>query len=216
MTVLVSLFLPAILWAQEIPLGEVVEKLQNKYRQTTTLSADFHQINYYKAVNQKQEAGGKVWIKKPGLMRWDYSRPEKNQVISDGKTLWMYTPADKQVIKSKIDEAFGGTPQDFLMGLGDLSRRFNISYADPPRNPQGFLMLNLTPSEKEPTLSKIMLEVDPRDFEVQRFSLLDLYGNLTTLIFANSKFNGELADSWFRFKIPPGVEVISPPRGSGP
>lgn len=76
------------------------------------------------------------------------------------------------------------------------------------------MVLNLTPKEKEPTVSRITLEVALEDYTVERFSLVDLYGNLTVLDFTNIKFNKEMKDLLFQFQVPPGVEVIVPSGGS--
>ena len=37
-----------------------------------------------------------MWLKKPGRMRWDYEKPEKKLMVSDGSTLWVYEPEDEQ------------------------------------------------------------------------------------------------------------------------
>ena len=39
-----------------------------------------------------EAARGRVVFAKPGKMRWTYTRPEESLVVSDGTTLWLYSP----------------------------------------------------------------------------------------------------------------------------
>ena len=39
------------------------------------------------------EATGKAIFKKPGMMKWDYISPDTQQIVSDGKTIWIFQPS---------------------------------------------------------------------------------------------------------------------------
>ena len=43
---------------------------------------------------------GTLLVKKPGMMRWVYTSPEKKEFVSDGRTLYSYMPDDRQVMVS--------------------------------------------------------------------------------------------------------------------
>ena len=71
---------------------------------------------------------GTVQIKKPGKMRWDYTAPEKKLFVSDGSTIYLYVPADKQVIVSPVPADDSATTAVlFLAGKGNLARDFTVS-----------------------------------------------------------------------------------------
>ena len=76
---------------------------------------------------------GRVMVKKPGKMRWDYTAPEEKLFVSDGSRIYFYIPQDKQVIVSDVptdDQAT--TPALFLAGKGNLTRDFTPSLVEPP------------------------------------------------------------------------------------
>ena len=57
--------------------------------------------------------------------------PEKKLFVSDGRTMFLYFPADKQVMKNPVpdqDEATSAVL--FLMGKGDIVRDFNVRWAE--------------------------------------------------------------------------------------
>ena len=39
-------------------------------------------------------------------MRWDYDAPDKQTIVGDGETLWLYQPDMNQVIKTPLGQAF--------------------------------------------------------------------------------------------------------------
>jgi outer membrane lipoprotein-sorting protein len=58
--------------AAQLPLDELIDRIQEAYNLAEDLDADFTQEAYNKAVGRTQKAEGKVYVKKPNLMRWDY------------------------------------------------------------------------------------------------------------------------------------------------
>src|SRR5215831_15799951 len=88
------------------------------------LSADFVQISK-DVLNRKQEAAGHLYLKRSGMARWEYTTPEEQLFVSDGKTVYFYVPADKQVNREKVKETFDDRiPLMFLVGRSNLSDEF--------------------------------------------------------------------------------------------
>ena len=114
----------------------VARNLQQKYDRIKDFSADF--VHTYRGGVLKQQATerGRLLVKKPGKMRWEYTAPEKKLFVSDGRKIYSYIPQDKQVVVSTMpqdDEA--PTPALFLTGKGDIVRDFNVAFdtvADAP------------------------------------------------------------------------------------
>ena len=75
---------------------ELVARVQSRYDRTTHLHAHFKQETRIQGFEQLQTGAGQVWILKPGMMRWDYTTPERQTIIANGDTLWIYMPADRQ------------------------------------------------------------------------------------------------------------------------
>ena len=64
------------------------------------------------------ETSGRVAFEKPNRMRWDYDPPDKQTIVGDGQSLWLYQPDMNQVIKAPLGEAFqASTPLTFLSGV---------------------------------------------------------------------------------------------------
>src|SRR5215468_2922691 len=110
------------------PLHDALDRLQSRYESTRTLTADFRQTVESPTLASPLDSHGKVAFEKPNRMRWDYAAPDEQLIVGDGQNLWIYQPADKQVIKAPLGEAFHATtPVTFLAGLGRVDRDFDPS-----------------------------------------------------------------------------------------
>jgi outer membrane lipoprotein carrier protein len=190
---------------------ELAAALQKKYDGIKDFSADFTHA-YEGGVLRKQiTERGRLLVKKPGKMRWDYSAPEQKQFVSDGSKMYSYLPQDKQVIVSTVppeDEA--GTPTLFLAGKGSLTRDFTPSLVDAPASaPAGSRALKLVPKAKQREYDWLVLVVDPATLTIRGLVTTDAQGGKSSFSFTNLKENVGLADKEFAFKVPRGVDVIT-------
>ena len=78
-------------------LEEAVGSVEAAYRRVQDLKATFQQAAFNRTMSQTVEARGTLYLKKPGRLRWEYVTPTPQELVSDGKTLWVYTPELKQV-----------------------------------------------------------------------------------------------------------------------
>src|SRR6266540_6213257 len=122
LALLVALVIPAPAAAQE--LDQVVAGLEATYGKFSDLRAEFTQVAHNKSLGQDIKAEGVVYLKKGGKMRWDYKRPSPQQIISDGTSLWVYTPELNQVNKGSAPKALAGPAGSFLAGLGKVREEF--------------------------------------------------------------------------------------------
>src|ERR1700733_783789 len=108
--------------AAESPLAAA---LQKKYDSIKDFSADFVHVYQGDVLRKRVTEAGRLLIKKPGKMRWEYQTPEQKLFVSGGSKIYSYIPQDKQVIVSNVpgdDEA--PTPVLFLSGKGNILRDF--------------------------------------------------------------------------------------------
>ncbi|MGA2517879.1 MAG: outer membrane lipoprotein chaperone LolA [Thermodesulfobacteriota bacterium] len=202
---------------------EVLTEIQNRYEKTNDIEANFIQDYIGKGMKQPNRGEGKVYLKKKGMMRWDYTTPHQ-KLISDGHTLWFYQPDEKQVLTSNLSSVLKErTPLAFLAGEGDLSRDFSfLNLKESVSQKVETYVVELTPKEPLATFSKLILTVDKGTFTVLQADVLDGLGNVTRTRFMNIKTNVGLSDSLFQFIVPRGAEVIKmqepsvPARGKGP
>ena len=113
--------------AQQSP-QQVAAALQAKYDKVRDFTADFTQQYQSGILRKKSTQRGKLQVKKPGKMRWDYTAPEKKLFVSDGsRDVSVHArrqPGHDEPVPAQ-DEAT--TAVLFLTGKGNLSRDFTVS-----------------------------------------------------------------------------------------
>ena len=203
----VSLLLsPARLRGQDIhPLARAVDDHYNRLR---SLQTDFTEI--YRGDGAERTESGTLWLKKPRKMRWEYRSPREKLFLSDGKAVWFYLPAERQLRKSdfrKLDDV--RSPIAFLLGKTKLENELQglSKVADQaPLDPANTLLRGV-PKTFADRISEVLLEVTPSS-QLARIVLTEVDGATTDFRFANPKENLEVSDRLFQFTPPPGVETI--------
>jgi outer membrane lipoprotein carrier protein len=192
------------------PLDDVVRDLEGAYSRMTDLRAEFTQTAFNKSLNQTIPAQGAVYLKKGGKLRWEYKEPTPQEIVSDGKKLWVYTPALNQVNVGEAPEALAGPAGSFLAGLGRLRAEFNVRFLNPaqPRDAEGNWVLDLTPKRPLPTLARLILAVDATTWEMRRAVVYDQFENTVTMRFTKVALNSSLPDRLFSFEVPKGVATV--------
>lgn len=185
---------------------QVAEALQAKYDRIRDFSADFTQQYESGVLKRKVTERGRLQVKKPGRMRWDYTHPEKKVFVSDGTQIYLHVPADNHVTVSPVpkqDEAT--TAVLFLVGKGHLGRDFKVSFT--PKASPGTYGLRLDPRLPERDYDWLELEVDQKSLQIRTLTASDRQGGRSTFILSNFKENIGLADKTFAFSIPRGADV---------
>jgi len=151
-----------------------------------------------------------VYLKKGGKMRWEYSAPSPQQIVSDGKSLWIYTPELNQVNVGEAPKALAGPAGSFLAGLGRLRESFHVRFLNPAQKKgnEGYFVLDLTPRKPEPALQRLIVGVDPGDWLVRKAEVFDQFENTVTMRFTKVTMNSGLPDTLFAFVPPKGVATV--------
>ncbi|HYM24593.1 MAG TPA: outer membrane lipoprotein carrier protein LolA [Vicinamibacterales bacterium] len=197
--------------AAEPTAAEFAQSVQKKYDAIRDFSADFVHAYEGGALRKQVTERGRMMIKKPGKMRWEYTTPEEKLFVSDGLKMYSYLPQDRQVIVSTIprgDDA--STPTLFLAGRGNLTRDFTPSLVELPKGmPAGSRTLKLVPKSRQHDYDWLMLVVDPATLAFRGLVTVDAQGGISSFSFTNLKENRGLADKEFTFTIPRGVDIVS-------
>ncbi|HAM55608.1 MAG TPA: hypothetical protein DCQ64_09445 [Candidatus Rokubacteria bacterium] len=191
-------------------LEEVVAGVEATYARVQDLRADFSQVAHNRSLGQDIRAEGTVYLKKGGRMRWEYKSPSPQQIVSDGKSLWVYTPELNQVNQGDAPKALAGPAGSFLAGLGRVREEFHVRFLNPAAKVDavGRPVLDLTPRAPTPLLTRLVLSLDPKDFVVRQAVLYDQFQNSVTMTFTRVAINGGLSDALFVFTPPKGVAVV--------
>lgn len=239
--------LPLTAVATEVPLTSVIETLETPFKTSSSAAknsaqsiihdfqADFFQESQIASIDRVQRGRGKVSFKfhqataekaPLAMFRWEYQEPEIQEIVSDGRTMWVYLPENRQVIESdisKLDNRQGDNPVTLLNGLGNLLRDFNIQWGEPKTDKNGNYILELQPRKESlliQSLQIIVAEEAVRQYVEKKqtgkiFPVLvslveDPNGNKTRIEFLEGRVNQQLAVGVFHFTPPEGVEIVTP------
>jgi outer membrane lipoprotein carrier protein len=225
-TVLFALVLLLLPSTARTEAGELASRLEARYRGAKTLQATFLE-RYAENGSVVRTEAGTVYFRRPGKMRWEYERPEKDLFLVDGKTAWFYVPADHTVTRVPARQSGDlRTPLALLAGQMKISRVCShVEFADAEKLlAEGDAVLRcLVRGEKRDAAraneSENALGASANDavfFEIARDS-----GELARLIvrqaggievefrFENWRFDPAIPDVMFRFDPPAGVAIVN-------
>ncbi len=197
-------------------IKEAVKKLQVRYEQTKDLQADFTQKTRIEGFTTPIESSGRLYIKRPGRLRWDYLQPNVEEIYVNHNDVQMYVPEHKQVLVGKLTQmAASQAPLQLLQGMARLEEQFDVQPTDGAKGAGGLPLLTLIPKADVPesvrTVAKIVLELQPKTYFIKRLSIHEISGNVSTFEFTGLKPNSGLKNELFEFTVPPGVEVVKAP-----
>ncbi|MFO0708072.1 MAG: outer membrane lipoprotein carrier protein LolA [Nitrospira sp.] len=196
---------------------EVAKQLQARYEKTKDLQADFTQKTRIEGFERPVLSSGKVYIKKPGRLRWDYLDPANEQIFVSHDDVKVYVPEHKQVLVGKLTHmAASQAPLELLQGAAKLEESFEVSPATgKERGAGGLRLLSLVPKGRETDparhVQRIVVEVFPKTYFIRTVWLHEISGNVATFEFSALKPNTGLGDEVFDFKAPADVEVVKAP-----
>jgi len=194
------------------PSAEALARsLQTRYADVRDFSADFTHTYEGGLLRKKTTERGSVLIKKPGRMRWTYTSPEQKLFVSDGRKIYAYVPADKQVtVGAMPSDDRASSPMLFLLGKGNLAEDFTVSHAERlPGQPADSYALKLVPRTRVPEYEWLTLVVSRDGLKLQALVAKDAQTGTSMFTFTNLKENVGLSDDRFTFTIPRGADVIT-------
>lgn len=174
------------------------DELSQRLQKNEGFSADFSQQLISPEGDVVMEGEGNVEIARPSLFRWTTTTPEENVLVSDGKSLWYYSPFIEQVSIYWQEQATEQTP--FV-----LLTRNRASDWDNYNVEQNGDTFTLTPSAVDSNQGQFKLKIDAKG-AVQGFSVVEQDGQQSNFVFNNIVLSKPKAER-FTFVVPEGVEV---------
>jgi outer membrane lipoprotein carrier protein len=195
--------------SQQSPSG-LIEQLQRKYSRVESISAEFFHV-YHAPGSRTLRESGHVLLQRPRRMRWEYTSPEEKLFISDGKMVYFYVPADRQVTRAKVKEVDDlRISFVFLLGHADLRQyfsRFELTQSEPPVQ-AGNYVIRLTPDKRYAAFAELIVEMVPSTLELRRVSVVEFGGARSDFLFSDVRENIPTSPEQFSFTIPPNVQVL--------
>ncbi len=199
--------------AQAEDIHQLARAVDDHYNHLRSLESDFTEI--YRGDGAERVESGTLWLKKPRKMRWEYRSPKEKLFISDGRAVWFYLPAERQLRKTtlrKLDDV--RSPLAFLLGKTKLENELRGLSKVVDQSPLGAGNTLLRGVPQSVVLqsgvgqaNEVQLEITP-SHQIVRIVLMEADGATTEFRFAGWKENLELSDSRFQFTPPLGVETV--------
>lgn len=187
-------------------VDQVLSGVEARYA-SSAFSARFDIESTLKAMQVTDTAAGRLMVKYPGKMRWEYEQPDPMLFVTDGVTLWMYQPQEQQVTLGKADEVLGGSQgASFLSDVRLLRQQFQIDLD--PNGSSALARLKLTPRGEAFDIVSITLTVDRATHDVVEVLTINQYDDTTRIVFHDITFQQTFPDDLFEFDIPEGADVL--------
>lgn len=188
----------ALLMMSFTALAAPKDELNQRLQMNDGFSADFSQQLVSPDGDIVMEGEGQVEIARPSLFRWTTTAPDENVLVSDGESLWYYSPFIEQVSIYWQEQATEQTP--FVL----LTRNRASDWDNYSVEQQGDTF-TLTPTAIDSNQGQFKLKIDASG-AVQGFSAIEQDGQQSNFSFKNINLTKPNAER-FKFVIPQGVEV---------
>lgn len=199
-----SAVLGATLLSSSVFATEGAERLESLLQGYDSLSTKFEQVTLADNGRQAQRTSGSLILSKPNLFRWETQQPFPQEIVSDGRYIWIHDPDLEQVTQRKADSEQGSAPALILNGQIDaLQKKFAITLVEDMGSEQIF---DLTPLNEQSNFSRIRLAF--ANEMISELMLEDSLGQRTSLVFFEQQRNPELNEATFFFRVPADADLI--------
>jgi len=197
---------PLVSGADDTTIDKIIAGVESRYN-IPGFTADFEQESILKAMAVTDTASGKLMVRQPGKMRWEYLVPDPQTIITDGDDLWVYRPEENQVLVGKAPALFGrGKGAGFLANIRSVRKNFQFSME--PTDVATQYRLKLVPNRSSVDLLAVELDIVKKTFDLKTITTFNVYGDETRIVLKNVRFDEVPPESLFRFDIPEGADVV--------
>ncbi len=184
----------------------VLPRIDSRLDRLQTYTAHFTQVNRYSAAAFADTFAGEVYARMPDDFLLLYTDPAGQFIRSDGFTLSMYVPENRQLIQGTIVRS--SDEMNFFRLLRDYIHHSDAVVTVDAKNPQ-LRDVVLLPRDHS-SLREVRVQVDLHEFLPLRVETVDDNGNHAIYQLSDARIDRPLADAVFSPALPPDVETIRP------
>ena len=173
--------------------------LKEKLAKFSQINAEFSQVVTSQEGNVLNESWGKLTISRPGKFRWQVITPEEELIVSDGKTMWLYSPFIEQVTLINLSDAIEGTPFVLLSGANENQW---ANYLVKKENNQ----FTVKGADAQVQDSTFIFEFNDAG-NISKFVVIEEQGQHSEFKLSHKPLTENLTAGYFDFQIPAGVEI---------
>ena len=177
-----ALLVPLPALAEKIPLGTISDYLNG----LTTVESDFTQINSDGSIST-----GKIFIKRPGRVRFEYAPPDRSLVIAGGQQVAIFDAKSNQPPEQY---PLKRTPLNLILAENiDLARaKMVVGHAEDGTSTR---VRAQDPENPEYGTIELVFTADP--VELRQWVITDDLGSQTTVILGEMKKGGQMGARLF-------------------
>jgi outer membrane lipoprotein-sorting protein len=194
---------------QSVTLAQVIKKVQEQQKKTTTLQADFRQEKELALMARPEVSSGTFLYSKPNNVLWTYASPKRVQMVIAGGVLTTYYAdlgkaerIDVKKFEDRIFKYMGATG-----AIDELARYFDFTFTDSKSKP--VYVLDLTPKNRAVAkrVKRIKLTIDKNTYLTNKIEYVEGDGDITRYEFTNIRINQPVPQSRFAIALPSNVKV---------
>lgn len=193
-------------------LDEVLLQMKQAGDRLQSLRASFEQIDHDYILEEQESTEGKLYVKLPGRIRWEYEPPREKVLLVKDDLVRLYNPTAHQVQEFDRSKS-GGRAQaaDLLVGFGksnsEIGKNYDVSLVSEDAKT---VVLDLVPKPDSAAsiFTKVQLTLDKSNWTPLRSVFYEPNRDWTEIHFSNVVLNGPIDDGTFELDLPPDVEII--------
>jgi outer membrane lipoprotein carrier protein len=194
---------------QQLDPPAILRRTASRYQEIRSLRSPFTMQYHNPLLRSRRTSRGTLYQRRPDRIKLDFSDPEGDLIVSDGRYFWLFYPSTDptQVLRTPADRGTGGVDLQAQF-VGDPVRRFEYTHegeeAVAGRRTHVF---TLVPREQA-DYARLKVWIDAEDALIRRFEVTDREGPVRLFDLTDLQLNPTLADSVFEFQPPAGVRVV--------
>ena len=186
-----------------VALADGVKSLKSFYNETNSMRAKFTQKVEDNTGATLQQVEGTMQLQRPNKFRWDYKKPYEQEIISDGKDVFLYDVDLEQVTIRTLSRSLGTSPAALLAGGANVEKNFALTNRDRQDN---LNWVEAIPKGENSGYERVLLGF--KGATLAKMELYDSFKNITQIAFEAVERNPTLKDATFLFSVPEGVDVV--------
>lgn len=206
---LVSTALLALPLAAQSPADAAFDRAVVRYKGVRSMRATFEQTLSNAVTGTTATARGEMLVQRPGRIAIRFTDPAGDQIVSDGKQMWVYLPssAPGQVVRTRGD---GDATQFDIVGelLTAPRSRFEVADGGAAALAGGAARIVVLTPKSARAFSRARLWIGQTDAGVKQVELTEPNGLTRLIVFRAIALNAKLPASAFTFKVPKGARVV--------
>jgi len=190
---------------------EIIHTVEKRYNEARSLSVSFEEA-YSVAGHPRPAESGTLILRKPGKMRWEYTKPKGKLFISDGRSVFLYTSGDNRVEKIPLKSTEDmRAPFAFLLGHLDLRKDFRDFEV---RDGNDGAWLDASAKSNHTPYEKVAMLVS-RNGEIRHMNVFGRDQSVISYSFSDERLDPKAPSELFQFHIPPGAQVVNSAAAAG-